>query len=54
MRECIPQEMLILKKYTLVIVTGNLKGAATDANVFINLFGEKVGFILFGCCLLFV
>lgn len=42
LRESIPKDRLVLKNYTIVIATGNLKGAGTDANVFINLFGTKV------------
>lgn len=41
-REAAATERLSLKKYTINVLTGNIKGAGTDANVFINLFGTKV------------
>ena len=42
MREAIAKDKLALKKYTIGVLTGSVKGAGTDANVFINLFGTKV------------
>lgn len=32
----------VMKKYNIKVHTGAVRGAGTDANVFINLFGEKV------------
>ena len=41
-RESTTKDRLTLKKYSISVLTGNVRGAGTDANVFINLFGTKV------------
>jgi hypothetical protein len=34
--------MQALRAYKIIITTGDVKGAGTDANVFINLLGKNV------------
>lgn len=50
MREVPAQEKFVLKKYTISIQTGNVRGAGTDANVFINITGAKVQRIIINYC----
>lgn len=33
--------LILAKKYVVNVVTGNVSGAGTDANVFLNIIGEN-------------
>lgn len=39
-------EQLDIANYRITVYTGDIKGAGTDANVSITLFGEKVGMLM--------
>lgn len=41
-RTLMPTASLATVKYHVTVITGDQKGAGTDANVFIVLFGDKV------------
>ena len=41
-RDLIPTESYVVKKYKIIVHTADIKGAGTDANVFIVLTGDKV------------
>ena len=37
----LPCCFFLAKKYVVDVITGDVKGAGTDANVFLNIFGKK-------------
>lgn len=46
-REILASDRTFLQ-YDIVVRTGSVKGGGTDANVHIQLFGDKVNFLLLG------
>lgn len=51
-RTLFPSQLLSTVAYNISITTGDAKGSGTDANVFIVLFGQKVGHYSYGLTML--